>query len=80
MKLVINVPKEAVMMAASYIKMEGEVDCTDLIEESDSLSVEISDEDLKTISGKEYAMGMMGLAGFALIKEKERRENESKGN
>ena len=30
MKLVINVPKEAVMMAASYIKMEGEVDCTDL--------------------------------------------------
>lgn len=80
MKLIINVPKEAVMMAASFIKMEGEGDCTDLIEESDSLSVELSDGDLKTIVGKDYAMGMMGLAGFALIKEKERRENESKSN
>lgn len=80
MKLVINIPKEAVMMAASFIKMKGEGDCTDLIEESDSLSVEIYDEDLKTIVGKDYAMGMMGLAGFALIKEKERRENESKCN
>lgn len=80
MKLVINIPKEAVTMAASYIKMEGEGDCTALVEESDSLSVEISDEDLKTIVGKDYVMGMMGLAGFALIKEKERRENESKGN
>ena len=80
MKLVINIPKEAVMMAASFIKMEGEGDCTNLIEESDSLSVELSDEDLKTIVGKDYAMGMMGLAGFALTKEKERRENESKSN
>ena len=80
MKLVINIPKEAVMMAASFIKMEGEGDCTDLIEESDSLSVDISDNDLKTIVGKDYAMGMMGLAGFALIKEKERRDNESKSN
>lgn len=80
MKLVINIPKEAVMMAASLMKMEGEGDYTGLVEESDSLSVELSDKDLRTLVGKEYSMGVMGLAGFALIKEKERRENESKSN
>ncbi len=80
MKLLINIPKEAVMMAASLMKMEGEGDYTGLVEESDSLSVELSDKDLRTLVGKEYSTGMMGLAGFALIKEKERRENESKSN
>lgn len=80
MKLVINIPKEAVMMAASLMKMEGEGDYTGFIEESDNITVELSDKDLRTIIGKEYSTSIMGLAGFALIKEKERRKNESKSN
>lgn len=77
MKIIFEIPKEAVQMAVGFAKMQDNVDLSDAAKESESNPIEIKTDELKELlKGTDFVLGMTGLAGYALLKLKERKETK----